>query len=308
MLRCCIIATSAIAVVNAGGAVAITSGDIASNPLGIPDVAGTFNQELNLLGRSKAQLSLIFDTKTKKMPLKVANLQGAIDRFKYGLTHKFADKSTGVVVSTTESGVLLKASAADATDLKGSTLTATKSLAIADKLAVTLEPSYALKTSVAKLKIASSVDVGMGASLSGAASLNDKLQVTGSSYELEYEADLGNGRTLSATIDSMESGTLVVTDGRIEKGASEPSPLSTLHSSASTLLGSLSLALRKKSHSRSLCSRLSALCSRLSRRRHVDRRRLDGLCARRQAQAPAQARAEVLKASLRDADGAEIFG
>ena len=159
----------------AGGSTTFSSADFKSYWEGkrisklLDNVQAEWNKDFSLPNPLKsARVMVTYDLKESKGMIKQATVAGVIaDQLKYQVTHTAKSGVTTVALVTRQTGVRFRANADSTqplTQLSLSELSAAKTLEFASgRAAVNVEPSFSLPTRLAKLKLASSVALGGGA-------------------------------------------------------------------------------------------------------------------------------------------------
>jgi len=196
----------------AGLSATVSSSDLASGP-GLGNLKATWDADLTLAG-SKAKLSLLYDLKAKKDFIKEAKLAGAAKGVGYVLSHAIGKGVTGLTLTSKQKGHTLKA-VGDSSD-KLTSLSAKGSMSLAGH-AIDYEPSFLVKKKATKLKLSAALGAGVSATGVVTATTAGKFSTAG---DLSYDASLGEGRSLSATLEpASKSGEIELTDTATEPGA-----------------------------------------------------------------------------------------
>lgn len=186
----------------------------------LDNVQASWSKDLSLPDPLKAaKLMVTYDLKASANMIKQASLAGAIaDQLKYQVTHTVASGVTSLALVTRKAGVTFKANG-DSKELL-SQLSASKAIDVASgRAAINVEPSFNVKNNLAKLKLASSMSLGGGTAVAGQLTASQNGDVS-ADYSLEYETELGSGRTLSASISPADQeAQLTLVDGTLEKAA-----------------------------------------------------------------------------------------
>jgi len=202
----------ALPAVRAGLSATISSNDVASGPA-LGNVKAVWDADLTIAG-SKSKLSLMYDMKAKKDFIKEAKLAGALADVKYTLTHAIGKGLTGLTLTSKQAGHVLKAAGDSASMV---TSVSAKGSASLGGFELDYEPAYMLKKKLSKLTL--SAALGGGVSATGVVTATSAGEM-GSDYELGYDASLGEGRALSATVRPTDkAGAIEVTDTATEPGA-----------------------------------------------------------------------------------------
>jgi len=190
----------------------VSSSDLASGPA-FGNLKATWDADLTMAG-SKAKLSLLYDLKAKKDFIKEAKLAGALKGVGYTLSHAIGKGVTGLTLSTKQKGHTLKA-VGDSSDKL--TQVSAKGSASVGGYAIDYEPVYSLKKKSTKLTL--SAALGGGVSATGVVTATNAGAFS-SGCDFSYDASLGEGRELSASVDpAAKSGEIEVTDTATEPGA-----------------------------------------------------------------------------------------
>ena len=166
-----------------------------------------------------AKLLLTYDLKANANFIKQASLAGAVaDKVKYQITHTVASGVTSCTLLSRQAGVTYKA-IGDSKELL-TQLSASKTVDIASgRAALNVEPSYGIKSALAKLKLSGSLSLGGGAALASQLTATQAGDVS-ADYSLEYETTLGEGRTLSASLSPADrEAELTLVDNKLETSA-----------------------------------------------------------------------------------------
>jgi len=204
----------ALPAVRAGLSATISSNDVASGPA-LGNVKAVWDADLTIAG-SKSKLSLLATLymKAKKDFIKEAKLAGALADVKYTLTHAIGKGLTGLTLTSKQAGHVLKAAGDSASMV---TSVSAKGSASLGGFELDYEPAYMLKKKLSKLTL--SAALGGGVSATGVVTATSAGEM-GSDYELGYDASLGEGRALSATVRPTDkAGAIEVTDTATEPGA-----------------------------------------------------------------------------------------
>jgi hypothetical protein len=186
----------------------------------LDNVKAEWSKDLSLPDPLKsAKLMMTYDLKANANMIKQVSLAGAIaDQVKYQVTHTVASGVTSLAMVTRQAGVTLKANG-DSVDML-TQLSAAKAVDLASgRAAINFEPSFNVKKSLAKLKLSSMLELGSGTSVAAQLTASQTGEVS-TDYSLEYETELGSGRTLSASISPADQeAQLTLVDGTLEKSA-----------------------------------------------------------------------------------------
>lgn len=173
-----------------------------------------------------AKLSLLFDRKAKANGIQEAKLAGSMADIKYVLTHKFG-AATALALQTKQAGVTVKADGDDTDYLKSVSASYPVD---AGPASLVLEPSYMVKSKVAKLKVSAAM------ALAGGLGLSSKLTATGTDdisadLSVDYDVSLGNDLALSASVSPLDK------EGEVTLTGSTQNPSATWVGSASMAMG-----------------------------------------------------------------------
>jgi hypothetical protein len=201
------------------GSIELVSGDL-TNTRGLDNIKGKWSQTMNVFGK-ESTLTGEYDRNENKNFLKTVSLSGAMDKIKYELTSKMGNqvddgfslgefgawskrKTTRVdfnFETETNDGTTVEL-VGDVNDMKIgiSKVTASRSATIGG-LGVTqdcdIEVSHNLADSESKLKLSSA----LGSGIKAVGTLTSKAGARTVSYNVEYDATLTEGRTLSASVN-----------------------------------------------------------------------------------------------------------
>jgi hypothetical protein len=173
--------------------VTLSSSDLTQGGRGLDNIEGEWTQKLNFLGND-ATLTGTYDRKEREDFLSEASLSGAFDKVKYEVTKKFGGR-TSLTLETEASGANLEV---EANDADGLTLVTAKKGAKLGGQDCDFEVSHDAKDNGSKLKLSSVL--GNGVKATGTVSM-DKSGGTAAAYEVEYDAALGDGRSLHAELN-----------------------------------------------------------------------------------------------------------
>ena len=199
----------------AAGSLTFFSNDLVTSKPTLDNVKATYDTKIG----DSATLSVVYNAKAKKDFLAEAKLAGSmpfVDKVKYALTQNFVKSTTGVTLSTSASGVTLKASG-DSGSKMVTSVSASGSAKVGGTT-VSYEPSYAIKSETGKLKLAADIgSTGVDVSAEVSASVAGDFA---SSFELGYGTELGEGCALSASVRPADmAGEVEYADKTFEKSA-----------------------------------------------------------------------------------------
>jgi len=181
------------------GSVELVSGDL-TNTRGLDNIKGKWSQTLNVFGK-ESTLTGEYDRNENKNFLKTVSLSGAVDKIKYELTSKMGNQVDFNLETETNDGMTVEL-VGDVNDMKIgiNKVTASRSATIGG-LGVTqdcdIELSHNLADSESKLKLSSA----LGSGIKAVGTLTSKAGARTVSYNVEYDATLTEGRTLSASVN-----------------------------------------------------------------------------------------------------------
>jgi hypothetical protein len=185
--------------------VTLSSSDLTKGGRGLDNIEGEWSQKLNFLGND-ATLTGNYDRNEREDFLSEASLSGAFDKVKYELRKKFGGQ-TSLSLETEASGAVLEVEANDADGL--TSVTAKKGAKLGGQ-ECDFEVSHDAKDNGSKIKLSSVL--GGGVTASGIVSM-DKSGDTSAATEVEYDASLGDGRSLHAEFNPNDgSGEVEYTD------------------------------------------------------------------------------------------------
>lgn len=185
----------------AAGSIEVVSSDLTSGNRALDNIKAKWSQSLNVLGND-ATLTGSYDRKERSDFLKECSLSGAVSKIKYELTSKF-DGATGLKLeTTTDDGTTVEAegsldrlvsvpritklTAARAANLRGTDCN--------------LEMSHQPADGESKLKLSTM----LGSGVKAIATLTSKGGDASTSYEVEYDTQLTEGRSLSASVNPQD--------------------------------------------------------------------------------------------------------
>jgi hypothetical protein len=177
------------------GTIELSSGDL-SGDRSLDNIKARWSKGLKL-GSGEATLSAEYDRNSKKDWLSEVSLSGALDKLKYEVTSKFSGVADVKLETTTADGTTLQVEG-NVDNMIGSVskVTATRATNLLDR-DYALELSHDVAGAESKVKLSSVLGSGVTAQGTFAA----KGGSTSATYELEYETDLTDGRTLSASFN-----------------------------------------------------------------------------------------------------------
>jgi hypothetical protein len=180
---------------SAAGSVELVSADLAgSNGRVLDNIKGKWSQTLKFLGK-EATLEANYDRAAKSDFLESASLSGKLDDVSYEAKTTFAGDTELTLSTDTKDGTSVEVVANNADGVTN--VKAARGARMFDR-DVDVEGSYDVKDSNSKLSLSTVLGYGVKAT----ANVNfDKKGARSEDYELEYESSLGDGRTLSATVD-----------------------------------------------------------------------------------------------------------
>jgi len=184
----------------AGGSIELVSGDIAGSGKVLDNIKGKWSQTLNVFGK-QATVTGEYDRNENQNSLKEVSLSGALDKMKYCVSSRFGDALDYSLETTTDDGTTWEVKG-DVQDLKArvSKVTASRSTSLSglgQSQDCDLELSHSLPDSASKLKLSTA----LGSNLKAVGLLSSTAGQRALSYEFEYDTQLTEGRTLSATIN-----------------------------------------------------------------------------------------------------------
>jgi len=182
----------------AGGSIELSSNDLIKSGRALDNIKAKWSQSLSVLGND-ATMSAEYDRAERKDFVKEASLAGAISKVKYELTTKFGGATGLNLQTTTDDGTTIEAQGSLETLTsvpKFTKLTASRKANLRGN-DCDLEISHEIDSSESKLKL--STLLGSGVKASG--TLATKGGSHDTSYEIEYDTTLSEGRTLSASVN-----------------------------------------------------------------------------------------------------------
>jgi hypothetical protein len=180
------------------GSIELSSNDLSQGGRALDNIKAKWSQSLNVLGNS-AVVSAEYDRAERSDFVKSASLSGAIAKVKYELTTKFGGATDLALETTTDDGT--KVEAEGSLDTLSSVpriskLTASRAATLRGT-DCDLEISHEVSSKQSKLKL--STLLGSGVKAVGTIATQGGSHDT--SYELEYDTKLTEGRTLSASVN-----------------------------------------------------------------------------------------------------------
>jgi|Transcript_7216 hypothetical protein len=183
------------------GSVELISGDLGSKTPSLDNIKGKWSQAFKLLGNA-ATVTAEYDRAENDKFLKSASLSGAVDKIKYELASSFGGGPLEATLETsTEDGTTIEVEAeVDGLSSRVTRVTGTRTLSVNER-ECDLELSHTLGDNESKLRLSTMLGSGLRAvgllssKGGGKGGLDHSL-----TYELEYDTQLTEGRTLSAKV------------------------------------------------------------------------------------------------------------
>jgi len=182
------------------GSVELISGDLGSKTPSLDNIKGKWSQAFKLLGNA-ATVTAEYDRAENDKFLKSASLSGAVDKIKYELASNFGGPLEATLETSTEDGTTIEVEAeVDGLSSRVTRVTGTRTLSVNER-ECDLELSHTLGDNESKLRLSTMLGSGLRAvgllssKGGGKGGLDHSL-----TYELEYDTQLTEGRTLSAKV------------------------------------------------------------------------------------------------------------
>jgi hypothetical protein len=192
------------------GSIELSSNDLSHGGRALDNIKAKWSQSLSVLGND-ATLNAEYDRSERSDFLKSATLSGAIAKVKYELTNKFGGAMDLTLETTTDDGTTVEAEGSLETLSSVPSinkLTASRSATLRGT-DCDLEISHEVSSKQSKLKL--STLLGSGVKAIGTIATQGGSHET--SYELEYDTKLTEGRTLSANVNAKDgSGEIAFVD------------------------------------------------------------------------------------------------
>jgi hypothetical protein len=207
MLRTIVVALAATEA--AAGSIELVSGNLGGANRALDNIKGKWSQGLKLFGRDTT-VSAEYDRNSNKDFLSEVSLSGSSGKVDYELTNKFGGATDYKLSTKTSDGTTLEAEGSVDADISSglkdvsvSKVSASRSVSLSgismngvSPQDCDLELSHDLSSSESKLKL--STVLGSGVKAIGL--MSTKGGDSKMSYEVEYDATLSDGRTLSASV------------------------------------------------------------------------------------------------------------
>jgi len=182
----------------AGGSIELSSNDLTKSGRSLDNVKAKWSQNLNVLGNS-ATVSAEYDRAERKDFVKEASLAGQIAKVKYELTTRFGGATGLSLETTTDDGTTVEAEGSMecmSSMPKISKVSASRAATLRGT-DCNLQISHEVDSSESKLKLSTL----LGSGVKAVGTLATKGGSPDTSYEIEYDTTLTEGRTLSANVN-----------------------------------------------------------------------------------------------------------
>jgi hypothetical protein len=182
----------------AGGSIELSSNDLTKSGRSLDNIKATWSQSLNVLGNS-ATVSAEYDRAERKDFVNEASLAGKIAKVKYELTTRFGGATGLTLETTTDDGTTVEAEGSMQTMSslpKISKVSASRAATLRGT-DCNLEISHEVDSNESKLKLSTL----LGSGVKAIGTLASKGGSHDTTYEIEYDTTLTEGRTLSANVN-----------------------------------------------------------------------------------------------------------
>lgn len=169
------------------------SGDFSAGERVLDNIKGRWSQTLKFLGND-ASLSAEYDRNERDDFLNEATLSGKVDDVNYEVKTQFGDTHELTLSTDTKDGTSIELVADSKNGLKS--VTANRGIKLQNQ-DVNCEVSHERQSKSSKVKLSSV----LGHGVSGKATWTVGNKLDSADMELEYAADLSNGRSLSANLN-----------------------------------------------------------------------------------------------------------
>jgi len=179
----------------AGPSIELVSSDLSKGGRALDNVKGTWSQALKFLGND-AQINAEYDRSARSDFLSEATLSGKVDDVSYEVKTSFGNTHEVKLTADTKDGTTLELNADVGSGVDVRSVSATRDVKLQGQ-DCTLEASHERASGDSKLKLSSV----LGHGVSGTATwlVGSKMQDT--DVELEYAASVGDGRSVSASVN-----------------------------------------------------------------------------------------------------------
>jgi len=193
-----VVTLAALGTAAAGGSIELSSNDISASGRRLDNIKASWKQSCKVLGND-ATVSAEYDRTSKSDFLDKATLTGKVDKLKYELTTRFGGATDLTLATTTSDGTTIEAESSLETMSsvpKFSKLTATRAAKLRDT-DCNLQVSHDVGESESKLRLSTL----LGSGVKAIGTIASKRGSSATSYEVEYDTTLSDGRTLSANVN-----------------------------------------------------------------------------------------------------------
>jgi hypothetical protein len=192
----------------AAGEIELVSSDLAgSNNRVLDNIKGRWSQTLKFLG-NEANINAEYDRNARENFLSEATISGKVDDVSYELKTGFGDTHELTLNANTKDGTALEVVADNNNGI--TQLTASRGVKVQGR-DVDVEASHSPKASQSKLKLSSV----FGHGVSGSATWDVGSKLDSTDYEIEYASSVGDGRSVSATVNPKDgSGDIEYVDSK----------------------------------------------------------------------------------------------
>lgn len=179
----------------AGPSIELVSSDLSKGGRALDNVKGKWSQALKFLGND-AQINAEYDRSARSDFLSEATLSGKVDDVSYEVKTSFGNTHEVKLTADTKDGTTLELNADVGSGVDVRSVSATRDVKLQGQ-DCTLEASHERASGDSKLKLSSV----LGHGVSGTATwlVGSKMQDT--DVELEYAASVGDGRSVSASVN-----------------------------------------------------------------------------------------------------------
>lgn len=188
---------AAVGVAAAERQIELSSSDLSAGGRALDNIKGRWSQTLKFLG-AEANLDAEYDRNAREDFLNEASLSGKLDDVNYELKTHFGDTHELTLSADTKDGTALEVVADNKNGL--TKLTAGRDVKFQGQ-DVNVEASHARQSSTSKVKLSSV----LGHGVSGSATWTVGNKLDSADMELEYEAQVTDGRKLSATLNPRDA-------------------------------------------------------------------------------------------------------
>ena len=180
----------------AGKSIEVISSDLRSSNRGIDNIKAEWSQGLSLFGND-ATLGVEYDRNANSDFVKEVTLSGSVDKVTFEYTNTLDGSSALSLETSTDDGTTISCDlTASGSNIDVDEVSASRSTSLGGQ-SCELTASHLPGSGESKLKLSTV----LGAGVTGTGEMTIKGGDTSTNYEIEYEAALGSGRELSASMN-----------------------------------------------------------------------------------------------------------